>query len=324
LDRTERFYKITQLLEARRVVPLSILIEDLGVSRATVKRDLEYLRDRLHAPIVWDRERRGYRYDGEVVGASSYNLPGMWFNASEIHALLTMERLLSDLQPGLLGPHIEPLRTRIKALLDEGDHSVEEVTRRIRILHIAARPVAPALFEPIASAVLKRRRLELEHENRKTGETTRREVSPQRLVYYRDNWYMDAWCHWRDDVRIFGLNAIKAVAPVDARAKAVGDRKLDAVLAAGYGIFAGSKTQMAKLRFSPERSRWVAHEQWHPEQEGRFDIQGRYVLSFPYSNETELLMDILRHGPEVEVLAPSSLRARLQEQAAAIAALYAD
>jgi predicted DNA-binding transcriptional regulator YafY len=62
MDRTERFYKIDQLLQERRIVPFSVFAADLGVSRATFKRDLEYMRSRLNAPIEWDRDAGAYRY----------------------------------------------------------------------------------------------------------------------------------------------------------------------------------------------------------------------------------------------------------------------
>ncbi|MGB5443832.1 MAG: HTH domain-containing protein, partial [Gammaproteobacteria bacterium] len=69
MDRTERFYKIDQLLNERRSVPMETLIEELGISRATVKRDIEYMRDRLSAPISWDRSLRGYCFDKSLPGA---------------------------------------------------------------------------------------------------------------------------------------------------------------------------------------------------------------------------------------------------------------
>ena len=59
MNRTERFYKIEQLLNERKVVPVDVLLAELGVSLTTFKRDLEYLRERLYAPIEWDRELRG-------------------------------------------------------------------------------------------------------------------------------------------------------------------------------------------------------------------------------------------------------------------------
>ncbi len=324
MDRTERFYKIDQLLQERRAVPLVIFMEELGVSCATVKRDLEYLRDRLHAPIVWDRSVRSYRYDVPLSGAPRYALPGLWFNAAEVHALLTMEHLLSNLQPGLLEPHIKPLRTRIRRLLDSGDHSAEEVVRRIRVLHMAARVVEPSHFRVIASGLLGHRRLQLEHYNRRNNKTTTREVSPQRLVYYRDNWYLDAWCHLREGLRSFAVDAIRTLELLSSKAKHVSVRTLDAELGSGYGIFAGRQTQRAVLRFSAERARWVAREEWHPQQTSHFDKQGRYVLSLPYSDDTELIMDVLRYGPDIEVLRPSGLRDKVRDRLRLALRVYGD
>ena len=88
----------------------------------------------------------------------------------------------------------------------------------------------------------------------------------------------------------------------------VPDTELDAVLGAGYGIFAGREVQWACLRFTPERARWVAAETWHPKQRGEFESDGSYRLELPYADPRELVMDILRHVPEVEVLGPEELR----------------
>lgn len=315
MDRTERFYRIDQLLQERRCVPIATFLEELDIAKATFKRDIEYLRDRLNAPIVWDRNRRGYCYDkrGSAVGPR-FELPGLWFNASEAHAILTMEHLLANLQPGLLAPHVAPLRSRLRMLLTQGDHSLEEVVSRIRVLPLAGRKVEQPLFEKIANALLSRKVLRVHHFNRQRGEVLEREVSPQRLVYYRDNWYLDGWCHLRDSIRSFALDALQNVFITSQTAREVPGGELDRYLTAGYGIFGGSETKTAVIRFSPERSRWVAHETWHPEQQGRFDAEGRWVLSFPYSNDTELAMDILRNGPDAEVLEPPELRAKIQKK----------
>ncbi len=314
MDRTERFHKIDQLLRERRATPLALMMEVLSVSRATVKRDIEYMRDRLGAPIVWDAGLRGYRYDRNQPGADSFSLPGLWFNASEIHALLTMDQLLSNLQPGLLEPHIAPLRRRVHALLEQGDHGREELAGRIRLSPVARRKVDERVFETIASALLRRRRLSLHHYNRASDKVVERQVSPQRLLYYRDNWYLDAWCHLRKGLRSFGVDAIRQADILDQRARDVPEEDLDAVYRAGYGIFSGREVHKAVLRFSPEAARWVASETWHGAQKGRHDDQGFYILEIPYSVDTELIMDILRHGPRVEVLEPPQLRRRVREQ----------
>ena len=308
MDRLERLYRISQLLAARRVVTTQDFLDDLEISLATFKRDLEYLRDRLQAPILWDREQGGYRYDRELPGAHPMEIPGMWFNDSEVHALLVMEHLLEKLQPGLLTPHIEPLRAQIRALLDSSDHSLEEIRRRIRILPMAARTIRIKTFEVLCAGLLSRKRLRITHLNRQRNETTARDVSPQRLVHYRDNWYIDTWCHLRKDVRTFSADTIQEATLLKTEAKNIPDQALDELFLPGYGIFAGRNVQSAKLRFTPERARWVANETWHPDQITSMDKDGHYILQLPYSDERELIMDILKFGPDVEVLEPDSLR----------------
>jgi predicted DNA-binding transcriptional regulator YafY len=323
MERTERFYKIQNLLRSRHFVSAQDFIAELGISRATFKRDLEYLRERMHAPIVYDRDQQAYRFDPAIADSELWQLPGLWFSAEELQALLTMDRLLGDLQPGVLSELIGPLRKRLRGLLESGEHSAADIARRIKILSMGSRRVAPAHFRTIATAVLTRQRLKLRHQRRQDGEVIDREVSPQRLVHYRDNWYLDAWCHKRQALRTFGLDAIEsaAVAP-EKDIKEIGEDTLERHFASGYGIFAGTATQDAVLQFNAGSARWVSRETWHPEQIGTPQLDGTYLLQFPYAQEPELVMDILRYGPDVLVLAPESLRKAVAAKLRAAAKLY--
>ena len=322
MDRTERFYKIQRLLRQRRVVARDTFIDELEVSRATFKRDLEYLRDRMQMPIVWNRELGGYQLDPDASTAHLFQLPGLWFSSEEVHALLTMEHLLEKLQPGLLGPQLRPLRQLIRKTLDSGDFTAGEVNRRIRILQIGVRPVEGDDFQAISSALLSRRRLSVNHYRRARNESLEREISPQRLVYYRDNWYLDAWCHLRRGLRTFSVDAISRSRVLTKRAREISEKTLDETLGAGFGIFSGKQTQTAVLRFSPVRARWVSRETWHSSQDGNFELDGAYLLKVPYSDPRELIMDILKYGSDVEVLAPASLRKQVSEQLSGAAGMY--
>lgn len=325
MDRTERFYKIDQLISERQVVSFDTLLEVLEVSTATLKRDIQYLRDRLNAPLIWDRAARGYRYERDTVPTGSqFELPGLWFNASEIHALLTMQHLLATLdQSGLLGPHIQPLMARLNGLLGSADNTSEEIRKRVRIIGAGARRMQLHHFEKVGSALLQRKRLLITYRARGKDEITEREISPQRLVHYRENWYLDAWCHVRRGLRSFAVDAILKADLLETPTKTVSEKTLDAVLGSGYGIFSGKKVQWAKLKFNAERARWVAQEQWHPKQKSKFEPDGSYRLDIPYSDDRELIMDILRHGPTVEVLAPLALRERVREQIGQMQQRYA-
>ena len=325
MDRTERLYKIDLLLNEQPGISFATLQDRLEVSRATLKRDLAYMKERLNAPIVFDRFVGGYRFDkSSTPVGDQYELPGLWFSAEEIHALLTMQHLLANLDTGgLLGPHIQPLLARLTALLGTGNNAAEAIQQRIFVHNVGTREFHLDHFQTVGSATLRRKRLLIDYFAKGKGELSQREVSPQRLVYYRNNWYLDAWCHLRDDIRAFALDSIRRAEVLEKKAKEVSAKSLDTVLGAGYGIFSGRKVQWAKLRFTPERARWVSTELWHPRQRGAFDADGFYVLEVPYADHRELLMDILKFGAEVEVLGPDELRQIVGEEARRLARLYA-
>ena len=322
MNRTERFYRIDQMLHERRLVPIEVFLEELDISRATFKRDMEYLRDRLHAPIVWDRFAGAYRFESTAATGPAYELPGLWFSAGEIHALLAAQKLLADIEPGILAAHLAPLQSRLTALLDASGHSAADIANRVRLIAMNRRSVEPRFFSMLALALLERRRVEIDAWNRGRDSLDTRVVSPQRLVHYRDNWYLDAWCHLRGALRSFSVDAIQRVAPRKEKAREVAAAKLDAHYTTSYGIFGGTPKARAVLRFTPERARWVRAERWHRAQQGELLPDGGYRLTVPYADERELLMDILRHGSQVEVEAPASLRKRGAGKAARVAASY--
>jgi predicted DNA-binding transcriptional regulator YafY len=302
-----------------RAVPADQLMDVLEISSATLKRDIAKLRDQLHVPIEFDRELGGYKLDPKRV---EDELPGLWFSQGEILALVTIQQLLEQFQPGLLGAKLRPLHDRLTQLMDKHGLATQDVAKRIRIVSAGKRLVVAKCFEAIAAATMSRKRLKIWHFNRQNGITSEREVSPQRLVHYRDNWYMDAWCHLRDDLRNFSLDAVTKVEVMEAAAKELADKKIDEAVSAGYGIFNGAPQGWATLKFTPERARWVNGEIWHSMQESKTEVDGSYVLSFPYSDDRELIGDIMRFGADVQVLAPAALRSKVQKSFLEAAAKY--
>jgi predicted DNA-binding transcriptional regulator YafY len=202
---------------------------------------------------------------------------------------------------------------RLRGILGTGDHSWEEVVKRMRIFLPERREGKAEHFSVVAAALLKRSRVWIKHYNRKDDRETERAVSPQRLVHYRDNWYLDAWCHLRDDLRSFAVDAIRDARLVDERAKEVAASELDEYLGSGYGIFAGRKVQWAALKFTPEAARWVSAQKWHPKQRSRVEKDGSYVLEVPYAEDRELVMEILKYGADVEVVEPLALRDKVAQ-----------
>jgi predicted DNA-binding transcriptional regulator YafY len=324
MTQTERIYKIQNMLRQRRGVGFAAMQSALEVSRSTLKRDLDTMRNRMHIPIEYDRVAGGYSLDKSAAKAGqSHELPGLWFSPSEIHALLTMQHLLTGLDAGgVLAPHIEPLMQRLNALLGSAHNDAEELRRRVHIITLARRHVKPDHFQTVGNALLGRKRLAITYTARHNGQSTQREVSPQRLVHYRENWYIDAWCHLRQELRNFALDAISQAQVLPSAATELDPAALQAAFDSSYGIFSGGPVTWATLRFSPERARWVAQEQWHPDQRGSAQPGGSFHLQIPYTDHRELIMDILKHGAHCEVLEPPNLRSAVVEEVKRMGAKY--
>ncbi|APZ44307.1 helix-turn-helix transcriptional regulator [Acidihalobacter ferrooxydans] len=323
MDRLEKIYRLHTLLRARRYpVSFAVMQETLGCSRATLRRLMTTLRDHFQAPLIYDRKAGGYRYD---TGADEcpFELPGLWFSADELHALLAAQQWLESIGHGLLGEQIAPLRQRIEALIARASGAAPTALGRIRILAQGRRRLRLPAFSSVAAGVLGRRKLRIVYHGRARDATTEREISPQRLTHYRDNWYLDAWCHRAQALRVFAVDRIERVAVLDEAAADLPDAELDAHLASAYGIFAGPATAWAVLRFTAARARWVAEECWHPEQESRWLDDGRYELRLPYGDTRELCTDILKYGADVEVIAPPALRKAVADALRAAHEIYA-
>jgi predicted DNA-binding transcriptional regulator YafY len=319
MTKTARVYKIEMLIRNRGHVSFQALLDELEVSPATLKRDLDYLKDQLGAPIEYDRFLNGYRFGQEYRG-QKHELPGLWFSERELYSLLMANQLLSEIDSeGVISRHMQPLLERIHQMLGTGEADAKTLLKRVKIISSAKRPVSSQFFELVGEALLKRKRLHMRYLTRGRGEVSERDVSPQRLVHYRTTWYVDAWCHTREKMLRFALDAIEAASLVGARAKEVPMRQVESEMDAGYGIYAGAKRQWATLRISAQAAQWVSREEWHPDQEGRWLEDGAYELKVPYSDDTELVMDVLRQGSQIEVLSPPSLRklvhVRLEEAA---------
>jgi predicted DNA-binding transcriptional regulator YafY len=312
MDRLQRIYKFHQaILSRRHPVSLQTLQDELECSRATVNRIIQEMRLYFNAPIAYDRSRNGYHY--ALSDGQAFELPGLWFSEAELYALLTTQQLLAHVQPGLLDTQLKPIKERIEQILAAKHLGSEEISKRVRILRMTGRNVALECFQTVAGALLQRNRLHISYHGRGNDETSSREISPQRLIHYRDNWYLDAWCHTRNALRSFAVERIIAAQALPQRCRDVPEKQLDAHYTSAYGIFAGKPKHTAILRFTPERARWVADEHWHPQQQNQWLEDGSYELRIPYSDPRELVMDVLKHGGEVEVIAPESLRNALAE-----------
>lgn len=138
----------------------------------------------------------------------------------------------------------------------------------------------------------------------------------------RNTWYLDAWCHESEALRRFALDAVENAQPSERKARNLSLKRVEEEMDGGYGIFAGNKVQWAQLRFTAQAAPWVSQEAWHPLQETEVDDTGALLMKLPFGEPTELIMDILRWGPDVEVLRPAPLKQAVAVRLAQACAQY--
>ena len=318
MERTERIALLHGLFSRNRYgLSNEQLMKAAQCSRATLYRDLGFMREVLAAPLEHEGDpARIWRYVS--ADARAFELPGIWLSADELYALMLANEVLQRSDGGLLGQALGPLQPRVHKLLGDKARRLD----RLRVLRTQARRVHPNTFRLVTEALLDGRQLRFAYHSRSSGQDSEREVSPQRITHHRDNWYLDAWDPTHQSLRRFALDRIRKPELIDQPALELPTADLAAHQEAGYGIFAGPATATAILHFTPHAARWVADEIWHPKQRQRLLPDGTLELSVPYTNPRELLMDVQRHGADAEVIAPPALREQMREMLAGALGRY--
>jgi len=318
MDKLERAQKLHRILQSHGSRPVSIshLSDRLECGEKTVRRLIADMRLYLEAPIL-NIPQQGYFYAKN----STFELPGVWFSNEELQALLTIQQFTANLSGGFFDDQIQTIQGKVERLLHKNLPLKDNISR-IRVLGAGSRGKKLPMFPLVATALLKRERLILKYFSRQNNEWTEREVSPQHLVFYKGNWYLDAWCHFNNGLRTFAVEKIEKASLILKPCQELSHTELNGLLTKSFGIFSGEPKAIAVLHFKEKAARWVQDEEWFPSESGKWLDEDIFELRIPYSNPTELVMEICKHGPDVKVIEPPELCAQVSERLRKAASQY--
>jgi len=312
------------LKEARYPISKSTLQEKLECSAATVERYLTELRDTYGQKVEYVREYKGYQL---IKDNNDIELPSHLFTSQEINAILLVDQLIDELEPGFLKDDMQGVKQHLNNI--KGNLSAKQTLteKRIRMINIGKRENKNNNLSQITQAVLQRQLISIAYDSRSSApKSLSRVLSPQRLTHYRDNWYLDAWCHEKKDLRTFSLERIKKLTLLKSDNKHqiinLSDKRLDDHYTKTFGIFGGIVKDWATLKFTAHRAQWVSEEIWHQDQIETWLDDGSYQLKIPYASDLELIGDILKYGDQVEVIAPTELRMKMKQQIKELFLIY--
>ncbi|MCW7754654.1 WYL domain-containing protein [Desulfobotulus sp. H1] len=309
MNQLERIYRIDALLQTGNCISLSRMEEEMEKSRSSIKRDIQYMRDYFDAPIVYNKQKHGYLYNTDT---GTFELPGFWLSQTELYALRLLQEVTDTEEKAAMAPFLVPVREKLDKALQKLGHDPGLIARCVQVMPIYQRQLERPVFAAVCRALLQERVLDIRYHSRSDNKVENRRIHPQKLIQYQINWYLVAFCELRKELRTLSMDRISILGMPDIPADILDPKKVKDHTESGFGIFAGKAENTAFLRFYQPNARWVKDEKWHKNQMTRWDGD-TLLLSLPYNSSTELVREILRHGPGVKVESPESLKMEVVE-----------
>ncbi|RLA07251.1 MAG: hypothetical protein DRQ51_06740 [Gammaproteobacteria bacterium] len=320
-NKTDRQRKLLDFLLSVRVLqtPQDLAIK-MEVDERTIKRDIFDLRI-VGADIKYHRNipQPGYELTNKE---HIQQYPNLWLDKQELSSLLISHHLLKHQSPPIIVDKIKPLQDKIAAICQKEFHILEFLLEnRFQVLSFATRAHSKKILSAICLAILQKNRLLVTHYSRGKNTTSKRDISVQRLSRYQENWYVDAYVHDIKQIRTFSLDCITktSIIKLDIKQKSttayktIRKEELDAKFLTSFGIFAGLQDKTAILEFSEFTSRWVKDETWHTCQKDKIKNK-KLTREIPYKNDRELIMQILKYGENIKVIAPQELQNKIKNK----------
>ena len=282
------------------------LADHFEVSTKTAQRSIDWFRDRLLAPLEYEVSRKGYYYTDPT-----FQLPVLKISQEELLALLISKKLISEASAGSLADELGHISQRLGSLLAANLPGRAHPEDAFSFRWKSVNPTDPLIFRIVTTTLLLGKLLTFCYYSPTTSDCTIRTVEPHHMVNYMGNWHLIAFCRLRNDWRDFVLGRM-TLCKAEGEIFPIREREeWEPHLNDSFGIFQNRQLFNVVLRFTPERSRWVKHEIWHEGQQQEVQEDGSLLLIIPAFHETEITMEILKHGSHVEVLEPAWLREKV-------------
>ena len=313
----ERFAWFDRWVRADRFPNAAALADRFEISRKTAQRNIDFMRDRLGAPLIYDPVRRGYHYTDQ-----SFQLTSFQASPEELLAVLTARNLLAHVSGGYLSREIDRLGRKLTALCDERMNTDERLATYFSASWHGHSPVDETLFRTTAQALVENRLMAISYRSPVSGRISRRVIEPHHLQHYMASWVLIARCRRKNQWRKFFLARIRAFDLEPDTFTPRPAKEWRPLIEGAFGIFQGEARLPVTLRFSPFRARWIREQLWHPHQQIQELLDGSLEITFPVSDFREVKMMILQFGADCEVVAPEELRQEVMAEIRRMGMLY--
>ena len=306
----ERLLDLDRRLRNNEYPNCTSFAEHWEISTKTAQRDIDFLRDRMGAPIDYDALKRGYYYT-----EPTFMLPAVQMNEGELAALLMGSKILEAFQGTPMAEKLAAVFDKLSALLpDNITVRPEELFTRVSFTAPPAMPVSSNVWKNVVQGLETGRMLEIAYKNWR-GELTYR-ISPVHLANLQGDWYLFVQFEGNDNFRQIALSRIQNIKLLKGKAKIIGTFDPQKELANTFSKFAGENESFkVTVQFSKEIADEVLARQWHPKQKVKLLKDGRVEISFETKGDIEIKRWVMAFGRHAKVKSPKWLKQQIIEEA---------
>lgn len=294
------------------------LSQKLEVSERTIARDLDYLRDFYKAPIEFDVIRNGFYYTEADFFIKYVNL-----TEGELFSLSLFDRLLTQYKNTPLESQLKTIFAKITSgLPDKVQFDSQFLSNEITYVSEPLPQIDSEIFKTIMKALQSHTRVKICHKPL-THDKTERQIDPYHIVCKAGSWYVLAFCHLKNQVRIFSLARIKSAQLTGEHFAVPKDFKLSDYIDPSFGIWASEqKKYTIKIRCSDLLAKSALEQKWHEKQTTTQNPDGTVDVCFETTQLHESMLLAMNLGANAKVLEPPELIELVQKQCEGILRNY--
>ena len=289
-----------------------------SITARSIKRDIEWMREQA-APIVYDPSRGGYHYADE-----DFLLPTIRLSAGDLLAISVAERALESYRNSPYYERVRSVFDRLAKLLPEHvSVQSDQLSQRVTVITEPATEIRVEVWDALRTGLEGERTVAVHYRAPGYADAAIRMLDPYHVVGHRGQWYLLAYSHHDEEVRIYAFNRmVKCTVTKDRFTRPPGFSPADHI-DPSFGIFRGEEEQEVAIRFSPHVASQIKEREWHPRQRIEDQPDGGVVLRYETNQMSQTLFWVGQWGPNAEIVEPSDLRNRAAEWFGATATLYA-
>ncbi len=317
-NQLERILQIDRIIRDRGGCTKKELTERFEVSEKSIERDFAYMKDRLMAPLEYDRHKELYVYTD-----SSYFLPSVSMTEGQILALSLSSEILNHFNAvGEFGQLKESFDRLAAYLPDEVQVDLSRINNRVTVITDQQSPLSDKVWHVLTECLRGNRLIKLQYRKPDNREYESKTLEPYSLVAFRGNWYLIAHSPEKGTIRTYALSRMKDPIKEKGTFTIPKDFKLEDYIDPEWGIYARKESYDFKLKFSPGVANIIKEKRWHKTQQTEEQADGSLILSFQSGQIETIGQWVMSWGAEVTVISPSALEKQVKDNIGSLGDLY--